>query len=176
MSEEILGHGMSLSDYLDRNFLRPAVGEQRSPDRQQDLDTIFGHNLVTLGDFHAAQQILGLTPVASSMHLTLARFYEADSIKRDNVVLIGGKKANPWVRLFDEQLNFSLEYDNAHSQAYVLNRKPAAGENAIYAPVMDRNATSAYCVVGTFPPRVGREGQSFSPAQIRMPRARRPSS
>jgi hypothetical protein len=85
------------------------------------------------------------------MHLTLARFYEADSIKRDNVVLIGGKKANPWVRLFDEQLNFSLEYDNAHSQAYVLNRKPAAGENAIYAPVMDRNATSAYCVVAYLP-------------------------
>jgi hypothetical protein len=151
MSEEILGKSISLSDYLNHNFIRPADGEARSPNRQQDLQTIFNHNLVTLGDFHAAQQVLGLTPIASSLHLTLARFYGADSIKRNNVILIGGKKANPWVRLFDEKLNFSLEYDNAHSQAYVVNRNPAAGEKAIYAPVMDPNAISAYCVVDYLP-------------------------
>lgn len=151
MSEEILGKSISLSDYLNHNFIRPADGEARSPNRQQDLQTIFNHNLVTLGDFHAAQQVLGLTPIASSLHLTLARFYGADSIKRNNVILIGGKKANPWVRLFDEKLNFSLEYDNAHSQAYVVNRNPAGDEKAIYAPVMDPNAISAYCVVDYLP-------------------------
>jgi hypothetical protein len=151
MSEEILGKSISLSDYLDRNFIHPVNGEEGSPTRQQDLQTIFNHNLVTLGDFHAAQQLLGLTPIASSLHLTLARFYGADSIKRNNVVLIGGKKANPWVRLFDEKLNFSVEYDSAHSQAYVANRNPAAGEQAVYAPVMDRNATSAYSVVAYLP-------------------------
>jgi len=151
MSEEILGKSISLSDYLDRNFTRPEPGEARSPDRQQDLQTIFTHNLVTLGDFHAAQQVLGLTPIASSLHLALARFYEADSMKRNNVILIGGKKANPWVRLFDERLNFSLEYDNAHYQAYIANRNPVAGEQNIYAPVMDRNAMSAYSVVAYLP-------------------------
>ena len=151
MSEEILGKSISLSDYLDHNFIRPANGEERSPNRQQDLQTIFNHNLVTLGDFHAAQQILSLSPIVPSLHLTLARFYGADSIKRNNVILIGGKKANPWVRLFDEKLNFTLEYDNQHSQAYVANRNPAAGEQAVYAPVMDRNAISAYSVIAYLP-------------------------
>jgi hypothetical protein len=151
MSEEILGKSISLSDYLDRNFTRPVTGEARSLDRQQDLQTIFTHNLVTLGDFHAAQQVLALTPIASSLHLALARFYEADSIKRNNVILIGGKKANPWIRLFDERLNFSLEYDNAHYQAYIVNRNPLAGEQPIYAPVMDRNAMSAYSIVAYLP-------------------------
>jgi hypothetical protein len=151
MSEEILGKSISLSDYLDHNFIRPANGEERSPNRQQDLQTIFNHNLVTLGDFHAAQQVLGLAPIVPSLHLTLARFYGADSIKRNNVILIGGKKANPWVRLFDEKLNFTLEYDNLHSQAYVANRKPMAGEQAVYAPVMDRNAISAYSVIAYLP-------------------------
>jgi hypothetical protein len=151
MSEEILGRTISLSDYLDRNFIRPANGEERSANRQRDLETIFNHNLVTLGDFHAAQQVLGLTPIAPSLHLALARFYEADSLKRNNVILIGGKKANPWVHLFDDELNFSLEYDNTHSQAYVANRKPLPGEQAVYAPVMDRNAISAYSVVAYLP-------------------------
>jgi hypothetical protein len=53
--------------------------------------------------------------------------------------------------LFDEKLNFTLEYDNLHSQAYVANRNPAAGEQAVYAPVMDRNAISAYSVIAYLP-------------------------
>jgi hypothetical protein len=151
MSEEVTGKPISLSDYLDRKFTGGESAGQMSADRRQALDTIFNHNLVTLGDFHAAQQILSLTPIASTLRLTPARFYEADSIKRDNVILIGGKKANPWARLFDERLNFSLEYDNAHSQAFVTNRHPLTGELARYEPVMDRNATTAYCVVAYFP-------------------------
>jgi len=149
MSEEMRGKPLTLSDYLDRNYIHRS--EEMTPDRRQDLETIFNHNLVTLGDFHAAQQILNLAPIAPRLRLTLARFYEADSIKRDNVILIGGKKANPWARLFDEQLNFSLEYDGAHNQAYVKNRSPVAGEDAQYAPVMDRNAITAYCVVDYLP-------------------------
>lgn len=151
MSEEMLGREMSLSDYLDRNFAREGDGEKMSDDRRQAIQTIFTHNLVTLGDFHAAQQVLGLTPIAPSLHLTLARFYQADSIKRNNSILIGGKKANPWVRLFDEQLNFSVEYDAQHNQAYVANRHPAPGEQAMYAPVMERNAPSAYSIVAYLP-------------------------
>jgi hypothetical protein len=67
------------------------------------------------------------------------------------VILIGGKKANPWVRLLDDKLNFPLEYDNAHSQAYVANRHPVAGEQAVYAPVMERNAFTAYSVIAFLP-------------------------
>ena len=44
-----------------------------------------------------------------------------------------------------------MEYDNAHSQAYIANRNPAAGEQKTYAPVMDRNAISAYSVVAYLP-------------------------
>jgi hypothetical protein len=151
MREEMLGMGLSLNYYLDRSFLHQAAGEKMSEDRKRALETIFNHNLVTLGDFHAAQQVLALSPIAPSLHLTLARFYEAESIKQDNVILIGCKKANPWVRLLDDKLNFSLEYDNAHSQAYVLNRHPVAGEQAVYAPVMERNAFTAYSVVAFLP-------------------------
>jgi hypothetical protein len=151
MREEMLGTGLSLNDYLDRNFLREATGEKMSDDRKRALETIFNHNLVTLGDFHAAQQVLGLASIVPSMRLTLARFYEAESIKRDNVILIGGKKANPWARLLDDKLNFPLEYDNDHSQAYVANRHPAPGEQEVYAPVMERNALTAYSVIAFLP-------------------------
>ncbi|MGA8941004.1 MAG: hypothetical protein WB439_17705 [Acidobacteriaceae bacterium] len=151
MSEEILGTPIMLSDYLDHRYIPEDPQHPLSADRKQALQTIFNHNLVTLGDFHAAQQILGLTPIAPSFRLTLSRFYEADSLKRDNVVLIGGKKANPWVRMFDPQMNFSLDYNSAHNQIYVLNRHPRAGEQAVYESPMDRNTLTGYCVVAYLP-------------------------
>lgn len=147
ISEEMTGTSMSLSDYIDHEYARPAQLQTIGPDRVADLRTIFNHNLVTLGDFHAAQQFLALKPLGPSLNLTLARFYSADSIKRNNLVLIGGKKANPWVQLFDEQLNFSVDYDTKHWQSFIANRHPRPGEQAEYLAQMSRNAFAGYSVV-----------------------------
>jgi hypothetical protein len=151
LSEEIVGHPMSLSDYLDHSYMRQPQSLNLSSDRINDLNGIFAHNLVTMGDFHAAQQILALTPLSPSLHLTFSRFYTADSVKRNSFILIGGKKANPWVRLFDDQMNFSLDYDNEHSQAFIANRHPQSGEQAIYAATMDPNAFIGYSVIAYLP-------------------------
>jgi hypothetical protein len=151
ISEEILGRAMSLSAYLDHDYMHRIQSSNLSPERAADLTSVFSHNLVTLGDFHAAQQILNLTPLAPSLHLTLARFYLAESIKRNSVVLIGGKKANPWVRLFDDQMNFSLDFDNAHKQSLINNRHPQPGEQTIYEADMDTNGFIGYCVIAYLP-------------------------
>jgi hypothetical protein len=151
LSEEIIGHPMSLSDYLNHNYMRLAQSLDLSSDRMADLNGIFSHNLVTFGDFHAAQQILALTPISSSLHLSLSRFYTADSLKRNSLILIGGKKANPWVRLFDDKMNFSLDYDNLHSQSFIANRHPQSGEQAVYAAPMDTNTFVGYSVIAYLP-------------------------
>ncbi len=151
LTEDIIGHPMSLSDYLNHNYMRLPQSLNLSSDRITDLNGIFAHNLVTMGDFRAAQQILALTPLSPSLHLTFSRFYTADSVKRNSFILIGGKKANPWVRLFDDQMNFSLDYDNEHSQSFIANRHPQAGEQAVYTVVMDPNAFIGYSVIAYLP-------------------------
>src|SRR5260370_11703532 len=122
---------MSLSDYLNHNYMRLPQSLNLSSDRITDLNGIFAHNLVTMGDFRAAQQILALTPLSPSLHLTFSRFYTADSVKRNSFILIGGKKSNPWVRLFDDQMNFSLHYDNEHSQSFIAKPHPQAAAQAL---------------------------------------------
>jgi hypothetical protein len=151
LSEEITGQPMSLSDYLKHNYMRLPQSLNLSTDRINDLNGIFSHNLVTMGDFHAAQQILALTPLSPSLRLKFSRFYTADSVKRDSFILIGGKKANPWVRLFDDQMNFSLDYDNAHGQTFVANRHPQPGEQASYAVQMDTDTFIGYSVIAYMP-------------------------
>jgi len=131
--EELTGHPVLLPDYIDRRYISETESLPASKDRRDDLMDIYSHNLVAFGDFRAAQQILALSPVGSSLHLTLSRFFQAESVKTDNLILIGGKKANPWVYLFDDQMTFSLDYDDAQGVGYIANRHPRPGENASYA-------------------------------------------
>jgi len=152
MSEEIVGHPITLSDYLDKTYIHEFESSSKmNAERKADLRTIFNHNLVTFGGFHAAQDIIAMEPIARSMRLVHSRFYEAESLKRNNLILIGGKKANPWVHLFDDQVNFSLDYDDEHSQAFVSNHQPKPGEESVYKVVMDRNALYGYSVISYLP-------------------------
>jgi hypothetical protein len=90
-------------------------------------------------------------PEASSPHLTLSRYYEGDAIKQHNVILVGGKKANPWVHLFDEQINFVTDYDNVHGHAFVGNLRPRQGEQSAYAVSNAPNALIGYSAIAYLP-------------------------
>jgi hypothetical protein len=149
--EDITQRPITLGDYLNRNFIRQIQSSNLSTDRKVDLDQIVNHNLVTFGGVRAAQQMLALIPLSYPRQLTLSRYYVADAIKRNNVILIGGKKANPWVHLFDEQMNFITDYDDENTQAFVRNRAPKPGEQAIYPVLHDANALVGYSVIAYLP-------------------------
>jgi hypothetical protein len=148
MSAEITHQNIMLIDYLEHNYINQQEAASLSPDRVSDLKDIFSHSLVTIGDFHAAQQILALPPVAPSLRMVLGRFYTADSIKRNSFVLLGGRKANPWTGLFEDQLNFILAFDPQRNDALVTDRHPQVGERSSYAAWTDSNdLTTGYSVV-----------------------------
>jgi hypothetical protein len=151
VTEDLVHHSISLEDYLSRNYMRQIQSSDLSSDRKFDLDQLFAHNLVTFGGVRAAQLMGAQIPVPALTNLTLSRYYVADSIKRDNVILIGGKKANPWVRLFEEQMNFVTDFDDAHGQAFVSNHDPRAGERAVYVVSHDPNALVGYSTIAYLP-------------------------
>jgi hypothetical protein len=151
ISEEFTGHPVALNEYLDRTYINGVHSSDMSVDRKSDLDRIFSHNLVTFGDLRAAQQILALDPLSPSIQLTAARFYSADSIKRDNVILIGGRKANPWVFLFENQMNFSLDQDDRTLTMYVVNHHPLAGEQTTYRESSSPQGSIGYSVIAYLP-------------------------
>jgi hypothetical protein len=149
--EDLVHHPISLGDYLNRTFMGQIQQSALSADRKSDLDQVFAHNLVTFGGVRSAQQVTAQIPSSFATNLTLSRYYVADAIKRNNVILIGGKKANPWVYLFDDKMNFSLDYDYQHGQAFIANRHPRPGEQTAYSGTMDPNALVGYSVVAYLP-------------------------
>jgi hypothetical protein len=147
LNEEITGHPVTLSEYLDHTYEAHSTNSTMSLDRKQDLGRIFGHNLVTYGDVLAAQQILMLDPNSQNLDLTTARFTGASQFKRDNLVLIGGKKANPWVLLFDGETDFSLDQD----AMFVVNRHPRQDEQALYRTSITSGEVVGYSVIAYLP-------------------------
>ena len=149
--EDLVGHPISLGDYLNRNFMRQIEQSNLSPERKYDLDQVFSHNLVTFGGVRAAQEALAFIPAASPTNLTLSRYYVADEIKKNNVIIVGGKKANPWVHLFEDRMNFVTDFDYVQSGAFIANLKPKPGEQATYNVSYDANALVGYTVITYLP-------------------------
>jgi hypothetical protein len=148
--QDVTHRPVTLHDYLDHSYMRDIQASDLSADRKADLTQIFGHNLVTFGAIRAAEQIQSVLP-ASSTNLTLSRFYLADSIKQDNVILVGGMKANPWVDLLDAKMNFSLQYDGEHALGFIANRNPRTGEQTQYSSTKDPTGFVGYSALAYLP-------------------------
>jgi hypothetical protein len=132
LMQDILRRPISLAAYLDRSYVNTIDTAPVSDERKADVHELLGHNLVTLGEVLAARQIIMLPGLAQHFHVTVPRLYPPDLMKRNNLIVVGGKKSNPWAGFFDDQVTFTLESDMATAQNFVLNRHPAPGEPREY--------------------------------------------
>jgi hypothetical protein len=148
--EDITRRSIPLSDYLSRNYLNGVQSPNLSQDRRDDLGLIMQRNNGSLGDFRAAQRILALDPLGKNLRLYSARDYSPALVKQDNVILIGARKSNPWVDLFESSMNFTAEYDSDHAIDYIRNKTPQPGERETYA-ALPPPSSDGYCVVAFLP-------------------------
>lgn len=149
--EDITGKPIPFGDYLNRGFLRQIQSSDMSADRKGDLYQIFNHNLVTFGAVRAAQSVLSAIPPTSPRYVMLARNFTADEVKRNNLILVGGKKSMPWDYLFDNQLNFVTDFDYAQSLQVVRNRHPKAQEQATYTVQTTPDNLIGYATIAYLP-------------------------
>lgn len=150
LAEELMKQTYLLSDYLNRSYASQIQSLTGCGDPHV-LSSIVSRNDGSYGDFRVAERILSLDSGANNVFLNYARDYTADDIKRDNVILIGSQKSNPWVYLFADQMNFVIHYDRARDQSFVENRHPRAGELSQYAQPSNPYAALGYSVIAYLP-------------------------
>lgn len=150
LAEDLLGRPISLRDYLDYSYRRLAEDPTLSPDKREALKMVLDRNNGSIGDFQAAERFMDLDAHSPAVKLEGARSYTAESIKTNNVILIGGRESNPWVDLYKNRLNFFLEYDPARKRSYIVNRSPAAGEKSVYETA-SQDRSLGYSVVAFLP-------------------------
>jgi hypothetical protein len=149
LAEDILGQTISLDDYLDYKYMSLADQPGLPSGTQSALKHVLERNNGSIGDFQAAKQFMDLGGYSSALKLASARSYTAETIKSDNVILIGGRESNPWVDLYRDRMDFFMDYEPGIQRSFVVNRKPQPGEEAVYETGRDPNRS--YSVVSFLP-------------------------
>jgi len=149
LAQDIARRPLSLKDYLAQNY--ESLEQSLQPAEHKDMELVLSRSNGSVGDFKTAEHILALDPVSSKFRLQFAREYSPDSMKLDNVILIGGPKSNPWVDLFEGQLNFDVGYDPLTSRNFVVNKHPSDKEQAEYEGQTGPSLVFGYSVVAYLP-------------------------
>lgn len=140
-----------LQDYVSRKYLANL--------KTDELQFIASRQWTTVADLKIVRQIIGLdqgylekTRILYPLNLRL------QDLKTQNIILLGSRRSNPWVELFENQRNFYFEYDKAVKKSFYRNKSPRAGEETVYRTGGDdNNSDEAYGVV-TFLPNLSQTG------------------
>ena len=149
--QDLAQKDVALEQYMGGKYLPPVSDEW--------LSIISRRHYTSLADATLAARIAQVNAAsAGRTEIRYARSLEIRDFKSGHVILFGSKRANPWVELFEPQMNFLLQYDTAHRRALVRNRAPRPGEaREYYMESSDRKNGRAYAVIA-FLPNLARTG------------------
>jgi hypothetical protein len=145
--QDLLGQAIGLSEYLQPETWR--LDSLAARPELQTVARLAAHRRYTsLANVNITRRIQSVASADQGQLTTVfARDFNVRQMKSDNVVLIGSRRANPWVELVEGQLNFRFGYDAAVSQSFFENRQPRGGELAVY-----RNSPAvSYCDLAFLP-------------------------
>jgi len=89
--------------------------------------------------------------VSDRFAIRYARDLRMEDLKHSNAILLGSQHTNPWVELFEKDMNFALEYEPEVDDSTVLNRHPLPGENAVYKNAWADDSHRTYAVLAYLP-------------------------
>lgn len=149
--EDILKQRISLSDYLNHGYVEQLQASDLSPALKNQLLVIASRRNGSLGDFLVAERVLALEPGSPRLHVQYAREFRPDAVQSDNLILIGSSRSNPWCKLFEDRLNFTVGYDLDSNEMLVKNRNPRPGESATYVTPVAPSGSTGFAVIDSIP-------------------------
>ena len=134
----VLFHGLSgqdigLTEYLEGGYRSelngpPQIGPAAA--RKDWLVDLANRRYTSMVDLEAILTLKDRArSLGSDVSVRYARDLRPNDFKTGNVVLLGASSANPWVELFERNMNFLLKDDYTKS-FWVVNRNPQKGEPA----------------------------------------------
>jgi len=139
---------LSLNDYLSGRYLAESAKNQTAG--QLTHADLASRRYTSITDLRIVED---LTQIADGQHNNLkihyARDLRPDELKDGNIVLIGAQAANPWVDLFEPNMNFV--FARPQNREYtILNRTPLRGEPAEWTSNLN-DTQRVYGVVAFMP-------------------------
>jgi hypothetical protein len=131
--QRMAGKDLNLGDYLSHRYLDTANG----------LVEIAAQRSTSPADFNTSLRLATLAAQFSGQVTPqFARDANAQFFHQGNLVLIGSRRSNPWVEIYEPSLNFQLAQDPHSESPMFVNRSPKPHEAASYG-IPALNETSA---------------------------------
>ena len=125
--QDITGQNIELGDYITRKFVQASENDSK-------LGEVASRLCTSPADVNVA---LAVAEVAMSFRGHVRHRYARDMTARDlrtgDAVLLGSRRSNPWVGLFESRMNFTLALDNKLGAPHFRNKSPRPGELADFA-------------------------------------------
>lgn len=147
--EKLMGGPIRLSEYEAHEFDRLA-DSIRDPVSRALAREFVNRVTTSVSDVQAARDF-GVLAAQRHLPLNLISARDATSplVSSMNTVLLGSRRANPWINLFEDQLNFQTDYYQESPPAMrFASRSPLPGEQALYAAEWRH---TGYCRVASLP-------------------------
>jgi hypothetical protein len=139
---------LTLSEYLGQkhtNFGTLAASGPL-PDTMQNISD---HQYTSIADLDMAFHVGRLAQAGPArLEVRYARDLTMSEARHSNLILMGGPRADPWVQIFADRIDYSLDDQPADGLDYVNVRSPRGSEQARYrADVEDGETYSSLAVV-----------------------------
>ncbi len=152
--QSLTGKSLSIDQYMRRDV--SPIYEGASPDMRKAIERLLSRQFTSIVDSSVAATILRLSEERGPrVAIKYARDLQLRDLKMAHVVLLGSKRSNPWVQLFEPHMNFTIEQEAG--APVIRNRSPRRGEPSIYQGGSASGVAEGYSVVA-FLPNLNRDG------------------
>lgn len=147
--EDRIEQQIALTDYQGKAFDRVARARIQDPAALASVLDLIARPSTSIADANMARRI-GLIAASTGIPLDvmLARDLTISQMTTQNTILLGSRRANPWVSLAEARLNFQTVFSETPRAASFVNRNPKPGERSNYPGVWAR---LSYCRVAFLP-------------------------
>ena len=156
LSDMMGGRTVTLFEYRYRTYPANLFDMYiKDPKMRLEADHISGTHLTPVQD---AEVLRGIVPLSLRYRFPLdvvfARNFRMESQVRSNLILLGHKRGNPWIEMFEPMMNFRYQYgpEAGANRGMLVNQAPLAGEQRTYAVSYGQHG---YSVVAYLPQPTG---------------------
>ncbi len=157
--QDSLGTDITLADYIGGHYPDNLLSKVSDEPLRRTLTLLASRQYTSLGDVDISGRLLELSQhLGAPGVIHYARHLNIRAFDTGNFVLIGSRRGNPWVGLFEPQLNFAMLQDPATHAFYFHNRNPKPSEPADYKNILNGSSiVESYADIALVP-NLGKNG------------------
>ncbi|MCC6265159.1 MAG: hypothetical protein IT169_16410 [Bryobacterales bacterium] len=152
--QDMLRRPITLEEYVARGYRAELDRPQHSDEMKGVLRYLMERRYTSLADVMLLRR-LWISGVLDPARVSVAysRDLNLRNLQRGNLILVGSRRAIPWVDLFDSSLDFHFAYNEDSRNIIVHNRRPKDGEPTQFqldSPAIT-GATERFSLVASLP-------------------------